>query len=152
MQMKLKKSKTPYQCVKGLSLPHIKHFKDDLLVHDRTWLRNHPGVPFLHWTRETGTDLCGLFPADHEAWPKAGEEKPYLFSHAKREHFLRHAVIHAQCRARYPKECLLALYFDGSRVAEVSVEKAIEIAMHHERMVLKEWGSRQCCCGSCRNV
>jgi len=154
MQMQLKKTPSVYQQVKRLSLPLIEHFRDDLLKHDMAWLRNkkHAGVPFLHWTRNTGTDLCGLFPADHEAWPKAGVYEPYLFSTAKREHFLRHAVMYAQCRHKYPKECLLCLWYDGSRLRTIDTAKAVEIALDHERHVLKEWGSRQCNCGSCDDV
>ena len=146
-----------YQQIKRLSLPLIEHYHDDLLKHDLAWLRNpkHRGVPFLHWTRDMGTDLAGLFPTDHEAWPKAGELKPYLFGKSKREHFLRHAVINAQCRARWTKgsdKSLLVLYFDGVKLKQIDCVKAVGIAEGHERRVLREWGSRQCSCGSCGGV
>lgn len=153
MQMKTRVVSV-YQQIKRLSLPLIKHFHDDILKHDLAWLRNkkHVGVPFLHWTRDTGTDLCGLFPSDHEVWPKAGEVVPYLFGMCKREHVLRHAMINAQIRAKYEKECLLCLWYDGMVLRKVSCEKAVEIAEQHEARVLDEWDSRRCRCGSCGDV
>lgn len=145
-------TKSVYLQIKQLSLPLLESFHNDLLNVDRNWLRRHPGVPFLHWTRSTETDLCGLFPADHEAWPPAGELRPYLFGRSPREHFLRGAVITAQVRARHAENHRLALYFDGKKLRKVKLPEAVEIARAHERQILGEWRSRQCRCGSCNDV
>ena len=148
-----KRELSVYQQVKRKSLPLIDHFQSDLLEHDRGWFRKNPGVPFLHWTKAScGTDLGTLFGAESEVWPKAGEVVPFLFGRSKREHILRTTVTMAQCRAKWPKETALVLHFDGRKLREISCVDAVEIAVEHERRVLREWKSRQCRCGSCNDV
>ena len=143
--------KTVYAQIRTSCLRHMKGFQTDLTMHDRMWLRKNPDVPFLHWTRELGTDLAPLFPADHKGWPKAGERVRYLFGWASREHMLRHSSIIAQLR-RKDGNSLVCLYFDGHCLQEIDADKAVEIASEYERIVLKAWGSNRCLCGSCRNV
>ncbi len=135
---------TIYRELRKRCLRLIEHYHDDLLVHDRRILRNNPGVPFLHWTRATGTCIELLFPHDDERWPNKGEEVPYLFGYADREHILQQCVGTSEYRAnKMNTETRLVLYNDGKGVGlkEISLEKAVEIAKEHERRVLRMWNS-----------
>jgi hypothetical protein len=121
-----------------LSLPHIKHYKEDLLYHDMNWIRGNPGIRFLHFTRECGTDLVGLYPHDHVAWPKAGEKVPYLFGFASREHILEQTTEIVKYRAHYGSN-KLTLYCNGSNVVEIRMHQAIELAQANKELVLSHW-------------
>lgn len=47
--------------LKKLSLPLLKSFQEDLLIHDKSSLASNPGVSFFHQTKKTGTRLV-FFP------------------------------------------------------------------------------------------
>jgi hypothetical protein len=124
MTVKTKRPHTvAYQELRSRSFPLLEGYHRDLLVHDRRWLRQHSGVPFIHATRKLGTELAPLFPPDHEFWPRAGQEVPYLFGHADRHHILR-GVRSAVEYFLSPtsSETLLWLYYDGERFKEVTPE------------------------------
>lgn len=70
----------------------ITHYRDDLLVHSRREILEHPGIQFVHYTRAWGTHLIMLHPADHPIWPAQGEKVPYLFGEADREHIVNQWV------------------------------------------------------------
>ena len=75
---------TVYDQVYACSSPLIYHYRQDLETHDKDWIESNPGVPFIHMTRSTGTQLIPLYPHDHKGWPKAGENVSWLFGHTDR--------------------------------------------------------------------
>lgn len=125
-----------------LSKPLIKHYHDDLLVHDMTWIKANPGVKFLHFTRECGTDLVGLYPHDHLKWPMAGEIVPYLFGMANREQILQRVSEVVKYRATYGLN-KLTLYCNGSNVVEIRIGQAIELAQAHQQLILSHWAANK---------
>ncbi len=125
-----------------LSLPIIKHYKDDLLIHDMNWIKANPGIKFLHFTRECGTDIIGLFPHDHLSWPRDGEIVPYLFGQATREHILHQTVEITKYRATYGLN-KLTLYCNGSNVVEIRIGQAIELAQAHQQLILSHWAANK---------
>lgn len=138
------KKTTVYRELRKRCLHLIEHYRDDLLVHDRRIIRNHPGIPFLHWTRATGTCIEILSPHNDERWPKKGERVKYLFGTADREHILNQCVSTAEYRAnKMNTETRLVLYHDGKDVnlKEISLQRAVEIAKEHKRRVLHMWNS-----------
>jgi hypothetical protein len=129
-----------YRDLEARCLPHIVAYHEDLTRIDRGWLEAYPGVPFLHFTRDYGTDLVGLFPADHEAWPARGETVRYLFAYADREHILRQVsgIVHyvtSDCEANRR----LILHFSGTALREITADRAVELATDYVRGVQREW-------------
>ena len=144
IQPKLGKKTTVYRELRKRCLHLIEHYHNDLLVHDRRILRHNPGVPFLHWTRATGTCIELLFPHNDERWPKRGEEVKYLFGFADREHILKQVVGTSEYRAnKMNTETRLVLYHDGkdASLKEISLDRAVEIAKDHQRRVLRMWNA-----------
>jgi hypothetical protein len=116
----------------------VTSYRDDLLIHDRNFIRKNPGVPFLHHARTCGTWLTPLRPADDAAWPAAGVEVPYLFGHATREHIalqLDSAAVVSQRSGT----CLAVHHFDGKKLRRITVEQSVEIAHTHTRSLLATW-------------
>jgi len=130
--------KSVYMQLKEKASPFIKSYRDDLVKHDREFLRKNPGVPFLHFTGETGTHLIQL---DTNGYPKKSERVPYLFGTATREEILKcqMSVVPAM-EHRYGRG-KLAMYFDGTRLREISYRRAAIIARDYEERVLSQWNS-----------
>lgn len=133
---------TTFDQLVELSRPHIKHYIEDLMTHDRNWIDGNPGTSFLHFTRECGTDLLPLYPSTHVAWPQKGEKVPYLFGFATREHILLQTKEVAKYRAEYGMN-KLSLYYDGSSFKQITTAQAVEIAEAHRQMVLYAWNNNQ---------
>lgn len=125
-------------------LPHIKHFKEDLTVHDKDAIRDHPGIPFLHWTRDHGTQILLLRPHDHISWPKTdGELKPFLFGNCDRRKMLSELSEIAKYFAKPDRDQIhKVLHFDGSALHEITKENAVEIASQWRRDVDREWNKQ----------
>ena len=118
--------------------PLVKHYRGDLEKHDREALEQWPGVPFLHWTRDTGTDLCFLPAADDECFPPYGQRVKYLFGTADREHILDGKVQIAKYHLREPSR-YTAHFFSGKVLRSVTVEKSVEIAEQYARPIREKW-------------
>lgn len=117
-------------------LPSIESYRDDLLVHDVKAIATYPGVPFLHFTRAWGTQILFMPDAWHESWPARGQQVPYLFGTADREHILDGTL----ATIKYPWDRIrLVHYFDGICLREVTIQRAIEIATAYQRRVLDTW-------------
>lgn len=129
---------TTFDQLVEFSLPHIKHYVEDLMAHDRNWIAGNPGIKFLHFTRECGTDLVALYPANHVAWPAKGEVVPYLFGFADREHILKQTVEIVKYRATYGMN-RLTLYCNGASIVEIRPSQAIELAQANQALVLSHW-------------
>lgn len=129
---------TTYEQVHKLSRWRLQRFETDLEKWDREIIEKHPGVPFLHFTRDMGTHIAMLYPADE--YPPRGERVPYLFGTADRDHILDQVIGMVQ---HFIDSCnppaRLVLYFDGSRVREISVSRAMEIARDYVRRIRYEW-------------
>lgn len=131
-----------YQQLVAAVQPLLKGYQDDLLVHDkRSLVEQYPGVPFLHWTREHGTDLVILHPAESEAWPKAGESVPYLFAMANRVHILNQIVVLAKYELKEDgmESKRTCHYFNGKTLKQITCARAVEVAWELERSVSKYW-------------
>lgn len=135
------KSLTAFKKIKEAALPLMVQYQSDLEL-DKTDICKNAGVPFLHFTRTTGTLLVMLTPADN--FPKKGEYIPHLFSRANREQLLKNIAT----MSKYYKNgnngpCEMVFYFDGERLKKISVEKAAEIGLAHARSVEAVWGRRK---------
>jgi hypothetical protein len=121
--------------------PRLEHWRTDLTKHDRRWLKRNPGVPFLHYTRETGTDLVALHAADDAYWPAEGEQIPYLFATADRWHILKQVAViidyEAQTMAREGDR--LILHYDGRKLRRIDNPKAREIGRDYTRAIESDW-------------
>ncbi len=117
---------------------HIVAYRDDLVKHDKAWLEDHPGIPFLHFTRDYGTHLIALFPADSPTWPAPGVVVPYLFGTADREHILRETVTACDyCTDNSPH--LLTMHFDGKKFHHITDQNTKDIAIDYTRRVEHAW-------------
>ena len=59
----------------ALASPHSKDHRNDLEKWDREIIEKMPGCPYLHYTRESGTHIVMMPPADSDYYPKAGETR-----------------------------------------------------------------------------
>ena len=48
-----------YEELQEMSLPLLEAYETDL-THDKNWIEENPGVPFMHYTRATGTHLISF--------------------------------------------------------------------------------------------
>lgn len=135
-----------YQQIVSLCLPLIEAYENDLLLHDRRMIVQHPEWPFLHWTRDTGTHMVQMPPADSDVWPAKGEVVPFLFGRADREHILKSTTvlagsIHRDQLVPGNKRQRAVYYFDGKRLRSVTPAEAYQVAQEYVRKVQREWES-----------
>jgi len=129
--------KSVYMQMKEKSLPFIEAYIDDLIKHDRKFLKENPGVPFLHFTGETGTHLTPFW--DVEKYPKKGERVKYLFGMVTREEWVREEMsVVPDMEHRYGRSDL-ALYFNGKCLKEITYHDAAKLAKEYEREMLRRW-------------
>ena len=131
-----KKARATYEQLERLALPHLETFRADLTEHDRRWIENNPDTPFVHMTRDTGTILTGLYPADSNAFPADGDRIPYLFGHADRWHMLRDGTS-LICRAEGEH---IYHYCNGRTVRPITHAEAQTIRRDYIRTVSAAWG------------
>ena len=119
-----------YNEIKKQSLPKIKSFHNDLLIHDRREiLNNTEKTPFLHFTGTNGTHLFFLL-SDKEL-PKPGETVRYIFSEANRDHIIRDTVGAILSERNRGSRQELILYFDGYKIRKINQNKADLIAQEY---------------------
>lgn len=118
----------------------VKAYRSDL-DHDRNGILANPGIPFLHWTRETGTHLQILPGFDSDCFPPEGVEVSYLFGSCDRCELSHKPIELAQYFAQSDqvKHCT---WFDGERLNSITTEKAVEIARQWCNRVNAEWNKR----------
>jgi len=118
--------------------PLVEAYRDDLLVCDRGLIAMYPGRKFLHFTRNTGTFLHLMHPADDEVFPPKGVRVPYLFGTADRSHMLEDVqkCVKSSCKS---SSTLLILYYDGKRLQEVDRDKALTLWLDYAEGVCREW-------------
>lgn len=125
-----------YEQVREKSLPLIKTYHDDLIKHDKKSILENPGVPFLHFTGDTGTYAFFMIPA--EEYPAKGESAQYLFGRAGRFHILQQFSKMVECMKRVNRQDLI-LYFDGEKLTEITQEKAEDLAWKYQERILLDW-------------
>lgn len=118
---------------------HVLNYRGDLAF-DQQSIEANPGVPFLHWTRENGTELDFHPNASDPSWPAKGERVPYLFGQADRRHILRMKVEIARYWVGKDVTCL---HFDGTRFHEVTPEQAVQIAQGYQQCIEAVWAGRE---------
>jgi hypothetical protein len=131
---------TIYDQLHALTAEYIKHYRGDLVVHDKRDIEANPGISFLHWTRESGTHIQFLWPADHQSWPAKGLLIPYLFGKATREHILDQVNAVADYWRNHGS--IATHYYDGRELQAVTPERACQVAERHVRDVGSEWNHR----------
>ena len=129
-------SETVYQQVKALAGPIVKHYRDDLVKHDRRTFQDDPTRPFLHFSRECGTHLITLDSA--ESYPLPGDNVPFLFGTAQRDKILADVVGSVRHIANYETTELI-LHWDGRRLWQVTVQESIDVAEVYSRKIRNEW-------------
>ena len=133
---------TVYKQLRAACLPHMTHFKADLVMHDRRTLRRHDGTPFLHWTRKLGTHILMLISADE--YPPVGTTVPFLFGRADRDHLLNEAVKSARGWTERCNGTVEAVhYFDGKTLRQIDVAEAYEIAEQYAARIRRDWEPRR---------
>ncbi len=131
---------TVYDDLVARCLPLISDYHNDLLVHDKAAIECSPGIPFLHWTRSSGTCIVMLPPVNDSYWPKMGEVIKYLFGTATREHLLREIVSLAKYHTKpYEKDRYTCHYCNGKTIKAITVEEAVDIAMDYTRKINRVW-------------
>lgn len=119
-----------------LSLPLIQAYHDDLLVHDLAAITKYPTCPFLHVTRDYGTYLDMLIPA--EDYPADGVKIPYLFGHADRWHILKHIGSSREYAEKHHPGALL-LHFDGKTLREISHDFGRRVVADYQAGIRSAW-------------
>lgn len=128
---------TVYDQLEEACLPLMTHYQTDLTRIDQQYMELHPQCPFLHWTRQTGTQMEFLPRHDDPHYPPDGEERPYLFGTADRVHILHQKVSMARW---FLREHICAVHwFDGQRLHRTTVQRAVVIAEDYERSVSAHW-------------
>lgn len=130
--------KTIYEQVKERSLPFIKAYHEDLLVHDRRAIeQSHPGTPFLHFTGNKGTHIFFLIPPGE--YPAKYERVVYLFGTATRDHILDQLISCIRHMPKVNRHDLILYYSGNGKVQEISQEKAEQIAESYRRSIWDSW-------------
>lgn len=125
-----------YTEIKKKSYPIITDYQNDLIVIDKEWMTDNPGVPFLHYTRDWGTHMLILGPAGD--YPPAGETVPYLFGQAGRDHILRQKMESAVYFDKNEKIELIQ-YYDSKTVKTIDKKQALELVRVYSDKIHKEF-------------
>ena len=133
----MRKVTNVYEQIDEKSRPLLEAYETDL-NHDKDWIENNPGVPFLHYTRATGTHLIPMNPSD--TYPPAGTKVKYLFGRADREYILQ-GKLEMQDWFEDPLRDTprLVLYYDGQKLQPVTLAKAREIIEDYARATRSMW-------------
>lgn len=118
--------------VKPLMIAYQQDLDTDieLIVYNRD-------IPFLHWTRKTGTDIAMLYPPDHVRFPAKGQRIEYLFGLCNREEFAHHPLDQAQYWTHAETE--LVLHFDGKSLHRITPQRAVDLAIAYFHSTVKAW-------------
>ena len=134
---------TVYQELENKALPFIKAYHNDLIKYDRGELDRCPGVPFLHFTGDTGTYLEMMPEHDHKDYPAPDVRVPYLFGMADRWHILRGKVtVVVDCVGRNNRTDLI-LYYNGITLRAITLERAKDIIREYETSISWHWKNQK---------
>lgn len=108
----------------GMVSPVVKSYRLDLGMDVRA-LRQYPGIPFLHWCGETGSNMTFL--SENVAdFPNEGDKVAYLFGECDRWELARKPLEMAECMGRNGRP--VCHHCDGNEVRLVSLDRGIYIA------------------------
>jgi|SRR6187402_272193 len=130
---------SPFEVIREASLKVMVTYQSDLEI-DRAEIEKNEGVPFLHFTRASGTYMVMLLPYDR--LPGKGLRVPYLFSDADRNHVINQiekmsGYYHSRNEGRMG-ECLVTQYFDGVKVKKIGADRAAQIGIDHAASLRKK--------------
>jgi len=100
--------------IRSLASPLMTAFQSDL-EHDSKWIEAYSGRPFIHITRESGTECIGLPLADELV---DDNPVPHLFGRARPSEILRQT--RQMLLGPWTDSGKLWLYFDGKRLQKSS--------------------------------
>ena len=127
-----------YAAIFAAADPIVTHWRPDLTKHDRRTIEDAgDGMPFLHFTGDTGTDLMMMPPADHPEWPNVGERVPFIFGHADRDHILHQKIVSVECMPRINRP--IAHHWDGHRLKRIDMARALDIVNAYAAKVARAW-------------
>ena len=126
-----------YKQLETVVLPKMTDYQTDLIKHDKEWIKANPGVPFLHYSSNTGTHIIPFTKRDD--YPAKGVKVPYLFGEADREHMLKEKVEIAKYFNKERYYAKWVHYFNGKELLEISHGFAIELATAYTIGVKNGW-------------
>lgn len=128
-----------YDMLERECLPLMDSYTEDLTVHDKGWIEANSGVPFLHYTRHSGTNIVTLPLPDDGEFPKEGVVVPFFFGSADREHILdsKLAVVEWSGDPINPKH--VCHYYNGKTLRRISIPEGEEVIREYMAMVRSEW-------------
>ena len=127
-----------YEELQKMSLPLLEAYETDLVTHDKNWIEVNPGIPFMHYTRATGTHLISFSLAD--SYPPPGTRVKYLFGTADREKILQDKLEMQdlfESPVRIPPK--LILHCNGRILTQVTISKARKIVEDYVCAIRSEW-------------
>ena len=137
-----------YEQLHEMSLPLLEAYESDLVTHDKDWIEVNPGIPFMHYTRATGTHLISFSLAG--SYPPPGTRVKYLFGTADREKILQDKLeMQDWFESTVRKPPKLILHCDGRILKQVTISKAMEIVEDYVCAIRAEWklaakGDQEC--------
>ena len=119
----------------------MRHYQTDLQEIDQRLIAQHPGVPFLHWTRDMGTHLAFLHEPDWTGWPAKGVQVNYLFGMADREHIMRSETkgTAEYMVSHYADDKILVHHVDREGVHKITAKLAKVMCDYYVERVLRAW-------------
>ena len=106
--------------LKTFAEPSMEAFQSDL-EHDRAWLEAHPGEPFVHVTRATGTHL---FPIPPPSSLLDDSPIPYLFATARPSEVFRQ--LREVMSGQLSSSARVWLLSDGTRIRKTNQAACVE--------------------------
>lgn len=120
---------TTFEKLKVFVEPHLKNYKNDLLVHDKKTLDTYKG-PFLHYTRENGTHIILMIPADE--YPDSQVLDLLLNLKDVQETFNKSGLVKA------------VHYYSGNGILiPVTMDIADQILYQYTRNTIDEWEEQE---------
>ena len=128
-----------YKQLRKKSLPLLEAYETDLAI-DQRWIEENSSVPFMHYTRATGTHLVPLPRDSSTGYPAPGVRVKYLFGTADREKILQDKLeMQAWFESPARESPRLILYYDGKTLQPVTLKNAREIMEDYVRTTRSEW-------------
>jgi hypothetical protein len=118
----------------------VTGYRDDLLVHDKRNIEQHAAsVPFLHFSRGTGTYMVHLIAASE--YPAKGVLVPFLFGTANREHCLDSVTDMVDHCTDFHNGTHICHYWNGRKLLRITLDKAKQIASEYDYIIRQQWAA-----------
>ena len=116
----------------------VTAYRDDLLVHDKRNIEQHDAsVPFLHFSRGTGTYMVHLIAASE--YPAKGKLVPFLFGTADRDHCLDSVtdMVEHCCNPMNGRH--VCHYWNGKQFKQITLALASIVATEYVHLIRQAW-------------